>query len=275
MFQNIEAQFKSMDYYLQKIEDASGISMVATGKAADPNVAKFNMQVSIQGTNSIINSIARAQTDMQEDVAINVCYRIRSLCYVNKSISDSYADVVGQRRMKEFVEAEKNNIEYGITIQTTNNNERKQVILNVLNASIDPSGLPESGKLDFSEAMLIYDMIFQDQNLRRIALVLGGKLRRKIKQAHQYKLEYQTNQNQGLLQIKQEEGVQKKMQNDHDSEMMWRKFWADFVLKNNKEPEDVLRQNYPVTPIEQMQQARQMATQEQEQEQPEMAEQQQ
>jgi hypothetical protein len=57
--------------------------------------------------------------------------------------------------------------------------------------------------------------------------------------------------------------------------MMWRKFWADFVLKNNKEPEEVLRQNYPVTPIEQMQQARQMAATAQEQEQPEMAEQQQ
>ena len=272
MFQNIEAQFKSMDYYLQKIEDASGISMVATGKAADPNVAKFNMQVSIQGTNSIINSIARAQTDLQEDVSINVCYRIRSLCYVNKSIAESYANVVGQRRMKEFVEAEKNNVEYGITIQTTNNNERKQVILNVLNASIDPSGSPESGKLDFSEAMLIYDMVFQDQNLRKIGLVLGGKMRRKIKEAQQFKMAAIQQQNQGLLQIKQEEGGQKKMQNDHDYNMMWYKFWADFVLKNNKEPEQVLRHNYPGTPIEQMQQAQQMAAMAEQQEQPEEAE---
>lgn len=265
MFQNIEAQFKSMDYYLQKIEDASGISMVATGKAADPNVAKFNMQVSIQGTNSIINSISRAQTDLQEDVAINVCYRIRSLCYMNKSISDSYSNVVGERRMKEFVEAEKNNVEYGITIQTTNNAERKQVILNVLNASIDPSGSPESGKLDFSEAMIIYDMLFQDQNLRRIALVLGGKMRRKTRAAQQFKMAAIQQQNQGLLQIKQEEGMQKQAEWDYQSSALWRKFWADYVLKNNMEPEVGLRKNYPVTPIDEFQKAQEMAAMAQQQ----------
>lgn len=265
MFQNIEAQFKSMDYYLQKIEDASGISMVATGKAADPNVAKFNMQVSIQGTNSIINSISRAQTDLQEDVAINVCYRIRSLCYMNKSISDSYSNVVGERRMKEFIGAEKNNVEYGITIQTTNNAERKQVILNVLNASIDPSGSPESGKLDFSEAMIIYDMLFQDQNLRRIALVLGGKMRRKTRAAQQFKMAAIQEQNKGLLQIKQEEGMQKQAEWDYQSSALWRKFWADFVLKNNKEPEDVLRKDYPITPIDEFQKAQEMAAMAQQQ----------
>ena len=254
-----------MDYYLQKIEDASGISMVATGKAADPNVAKFNMQVSIQGTNSIINSISRAQTDLQEDVAINVCYRIRSLCYMNKSISDSYSNVVGERRMKEFVEAEKNNVEYGITIQTTNNAERKQVILNVLNASIDPSGSPESGKLDFSEAMIIYDMLFQDQNLRRIALVLGGKMRRKTRSAQQFKMAAIQQQNQGLLQIKQEEGMQKQAEWDYKSSEMWRKFWADYVLKNNMEPEVGLRKNYPITPIDEFQKAQQMAAMAQQQ----------
>jgi hypothetical protein len=210
MFQNIEAQFKSMDYYLQKIEDASGISMVATGKTADPNVAKYNMQISVQGTNSIIGSIARAQTDMQEDVAVNVCYRIRSLCYQNKSISDSYSNVVGQRRMKEFVEAEKNNVEYGISIQATNNNERKQVILNILNASIDPSGSPESGKLDFSEAMLIYDMVFQDQNLRRIGLVLGGKLRRKMKEAQQFKMAAIQQQIRGFFKLSRKKGCKKR-----------------------------------------------------------------
>jgi hypothetical protein len=240
MFRNIQANFEAMNFYMQKIEDVSGISMVATGQSADPNVAKFNMQVSLQGTNSIINSLARAQTDVQEDISINVCYRIRSYCRQNEKIRKSYENVIGERRMKVFVDAEKSNVEYGIKIEASSIDERKQAILELLNASIEPAGGEETGKLSVSEAIIIYDMIFQRQNLRRIGLILGYMLRKKEREAREWKMKYIDQQNKGLAEIEQQKQQAKQMEQQHEAYLADKKFWADFVLKYGRPPEQAL-----------------------------------
>ncbi len=249
-YRNIEAQFNAMNFYMQKIEDTSGISMVATGKSADPNVAKFNMQISLQGTNSIISSIARAQTDVQEDISINIGYRIRSYCRVNKSVKESYSNVVGERRMKAFIEAEKNHVEYGFRIEASSVDERKQAIMQLLQASIDPAGTAESGKLNMSEAIVIYDMIFQRQNLRRIGMVLGYMLKRKEKEAREWKLKYIDQQNQGLAAIEQQKQQAEAIKMKHDADMLSRKFWHDYVLKYGITPEQGLGQSQQRVPQE-------------------------
>lgn len=240
MFKNIQANFEAMNFYMQKIEDVSGISMVATGKSADPSVAKFNMQVSLQGTNSIISGLARAQTDLQEDISINVCYRIRSYCRTNDDIKKSYANVIGERRMKVFVDAEKSNVEYGIKIEASSIDERKQSILALLQASIEPTGGEESGKLDVSEAIIIYDMIFQRQNLRRIGLVLGYMLRKKEREAREWKMKYIEQQNKGLADIEQQKQEAKQAEMKHEEFLADKKFWADFVIKYGVPPDKAL-----------------------------------
>jgi hypothetical protein len=244
-YQNIEAQFNAMNFYMQKIEEVSGISMVATGKAADPYTPKYGLELSLQGTNSIINSIVRAQTDIQEDVSVNVCYRIRSYCRVNEIVRKSYENVIGERRMKVFVEAEKNNVEYGLSIKAANVAERKQAILGLLQASIDPSGSGESGKLSVSEAIIIYDMLHQNQNIRRIGLVLGYMIRKKEREAHQKKLQYIDQQNQGLAQIEQMKQQAEAQRMQHEMMMADKKFWSDFTIKYGRPPEEVLGSQEP------------------------------
>jgi hypothetical protein len=239
-WKNIQAQFEAMNFYMQKIEDVSGISMVATGKSADPNVAKFNMQISLQGTNSIINSIARCQTDIQEDISINIGYRIRSYCLVNDNVRESYSNVIGERRMKMFIEAEKNHVDYGFKIEASSIDERKQAIMGLLQASIDPTGGGETAKLSVSEAVIIYDMIFQRQNLRRIGLVLGYMLRRKEREVHKKKLEYIDRQNQGLAQIEQQKQQMEAAKMQHENMLQDKKFHSDFILKYGKRFEDAM-----------------------------------
>lgn len=240
MFRNIQANFEAMNFYMQKIEDTSGISMVATGKGADPNVAKFNMQVSLQGTNSIISSIARAQTDLQEDISVNICYRIRTYCRVNPEVRKSYENVIGERRMKVFIDAEKNHVDYGIKIEASNIDERKQAILGLLNASIDPAGGDETGKLGVDEAIRIYDMIFQRQNLRRIGLILGWMLKKKQREAREFKMQAIDRQNEGLAQIEQQKAQNKQAEMQHEAFLADKKFWADFVLKYGVPPDKAL-----------------------------------
>lgn len=252
MFRNIESNFNAMNFYLQKIEEASGISMVATGKAADPYTPKYGLQLSLQGTNSIINSIVRAQTDLQEDMSINIGYRIRTLCRMNDSIRESYSQVVGERRMKFFVEAEKNHVDYGYKITATNIDERKQYLIGLLNASIDPSGSGESAKLSAPEALIVYDMLAQNQNIRRIGLVLGYMLRRKEKEVHEKKMAYIEQQNQGLASIEQQKQQWEQLKMEHESNLADKKFWADFILKYGYAPNMAqLTSGSPTAPAQQ------------------------
>jgi len=241
MYRNIQAHFEAMNFYMQKIEDVSGISMVATGKSADPNVAKFNMEISLQGTNSIINGLIRSQTDLQEDVSVNVCYRIRTYCRTNEKIRKSYENVIGERRMKVFVDAEKSDVEYGIKIEASSIDERKQAILSLLQISIDTAGTgDETGKLSVDEAIKIYDMIFQRQNLRRIGLILGWMLKRKKREAREWKMKFIQQQNEGLAQIEQQKAQAKQVELQHESFMADKKFRADFILKYGVPPEKAL-----------------------------------
>ena len=234
-YENIKAQFETMNFYMQKIEDVTGLSMVALGKSADPNVAKFNMQVSVQGTNEIINNIARAQTDLQEDISVNICYRIRSLCRVNDFIRKSYEQVVGEQRMRSIVEADKNNVKYGITIEATDITEEKQFVLAMLQASIKAPGSEGTG-LDISDAIIIQDMIMQRQNFRRIALIIGYKMAKKEQQAianKQRMIELQGEQ------IKQPELIKAQVQQaeqQFEMQKIERQFYYDYILKYTVPP---------------------------------------
>ena len=231
MYDNIRAQFETMNFYLQKIEDVTGLSMVALGKTAEPHTAKFNMQASLQGTSEIISNIARSVTDLQEDISVNVCYRIRSLCRVNDHIRESYENVVGKNRMKAVVDAEKNHVEYGITIFAKDITEEKQNILAMLGGSMKAPGSQETGKLDVSEAILIQDMIMQGQNFRRIGLVLGYKLRKKEQEARaiaQQNIELQGQQIQQPELIKMEA---QKQQQQFELTKMDKEFYYDYMIK--------------------------------------------
>lgn len=230
-YDNIRAQFESMNFFMQKIEDVTGLSMVALGKTADPNVAKFNMQITVQGTNEIINNIARCQTDLQEDVSVNVCYRIRSLCRVNEHIRKSYEEVIGRQRMKCIIDAEKNHVKYGIRIEASDITEEKQNIIAMLGAAIKAPGSDEVGKLDLSEAILIQDMIMQRQNFRRIGLILGYKLSKKEKEAQlikQKNIELQGEQIKIPELIKQQA---QKEQQQFELQKLEREFYYDYIIK--------------------------------------------
>lgn len=236
MSDNIRAQFEAMNVYMQKIEDVSGISMISTGKTPDPDVAKFNMQVTLQGTNEIINSISRAQTDLQEDISVNICYRIRSYCRQNKEIFDSYAQVIGERRMKAVVEAERNHVDYGINIEASDISEEKRVIMGMLQAAMAPEGANSQGMLSPSESVIVIDMIHQGQNLRRVGLVLGYMLRRKAKEAELKQRELIELQNKGNLEMKQMEMEAKKEERNFEIRKIQMEFWKEFTVKHGIPP---------------------------------------
>jgi hypothetical protein len=240
-YDNIKAQFETMNFFMQKTEDVTGLSMMSMGKSPEANVAKFNMQVSVQATNEIINNIARAQTDLQEDISINVCYRIRSLCRVNEFIRKSYEEVIGEQRMKAVVDADKNNVKYGITIEATDITEEKQFVMSMLQASIKQPGTEFAG-LDISDAIIIQDMIMQRQNFRRIGLIIGYKMAEKERQARQQKVKMIELQGE---QIKQPEMIKAQVQQQNqqfelqrlekesalESQKIKEQFYYDYILK--------------------------------------------
>ena len=242
-YDNIKVQFEAMNFFLGKVEETSGISMVSTGKTPDPDVAKFNMQVSLQGTNDIINNITRAITDLQEDLSVNLCYRIRSYCRVNPKILKSYEGVIGENRMKAVVEAEKNDVEYGINMEASDITEEKRNIMSLIQQAITPTGSGDQGKLSPSEGIIIIDMIHQRQNLRRIGLILGYWIKRKEKEMHKRKLQLIEAQGQQVNQLKIIEAQTKQEERSAKAQQAYADFRYKFIIEYGKVPEEVLNNN--------------------------------
>ena len=239
-YENIKMNFESMKFFIQAVEETSGISMISTGKTPDPDVAKFNMQISIQGTNDIINNITRAQTDLQEDISVNICYRIRSLCRKDERILKSYENVIGKFRMKVIVEAEKNHVDYGISIEASDITEEKRNIMALIQMAITPTGSGDQAKLGPGEGIQVIDMVHQRQNLRRIGLIVGYKLRRKERELHQKQLELIQAQGAQVVQMKLTEARAKEQETIAKRQQAYEDFRYKFILQHQQTPEQAL-----------------------------------
>jgi hypothetical protein len=230
---NIKVQLDLMDKAVVNIENTSGINMVSTGATPDPNVAKYNMQAAMQGTNEIINSIARATAELQEDVSINIMYRIRTMCKYDKIVRKSYEDVIGETRMRILLEADKSNVEYGINIKASDLAEEKAAIMSFIQVSIKPTGSDDQSKLSISEAIFIQDMVLQRQNLRRIGMILGFMLRQKEKQAEASKKEFIQLQGQQNIQLEEAKKEAQRDKGEFELEKQREKFQFDYIIQYN------------------------------------------
>jgi hypothetical protein len=248
MHENIAAQFDIMDRFMRLIESISGINLVSTGDTPAPRTGKFNMQVALEGTNQIIGSIIRASTELQSDVSSNVVYRIRGLTRMNKSVRDSYINVIGKAKMKTIMLAEKSNVDYGISIEARDISEMKLFIEEVLGASIKASSGEGGGLLDASEVILIRDMMDQRQNMRMISLTLGYMLRKKGKEREMQKMqaiEAQGKQNQELL-AQQEQG--KQQERVFEMAKIQKEFESDYAVKWQVYPQEAMRRAMATPP---------------------------
>jgi len=240
MEDNIRAQFDIMDRFMIMIESISGINLVSTGSTPEPRTGKFNMQVALQGTNQVIGSIIRASTELQADVSTNVIYRIRSLTRMNKSIQDSYTEVIGKAKMQTIMMAEKSNVSYGISIEARDISEMKMFIEEVLSASIKSSG-EGGGLLDVAEVILIRDMMEQRQNMRMISLTLGYMLRKKGKERELQKMQAIELQGKQLKDIEAQKETSKQEERVFEMAKIQKEFEGDFMIKWGFTPTEAMK----------------------------------
>lgn len=242
MEKNIETQFAIMDRLMMNIEQISGISLVAQS-TPEPRTGKFNMQVAMQNTNQIIGSVIRAATDLQSDVGTNVIYRIRRLCKNNKSIAKSYENVIGEQKMKIILEAEKDNVQYGLKVEARDISEMRMFIEEILAASIKQNATGEvPGLLDPAEVLHVRDMLEQKQNIRFISLTLGYMLNRKGKEAEQKKMQMIELQGEQTRKAAMEQQRGKQQEQQFEMEKLLKQFEADFMLKYKEHPSQMMMQ---------------------------------
>jgi len=251
MHENILAQFDMMNKFMSMIESISGINLVATGDSPEPRIGKFNMQVALQGTDQIIGSVIRAATELQSDVGLNVVSRIRMLCKASKTVRDSYAGVIGEHKMKELMMAEKNAVEYGVSIEARDVTEMKAFIDEVLTASIKAGALGEGSLLDPSEIILVRDMITQKQNMRMIAFTLGYMLRKKGKERELSKLRHIQAQGEQLKGVEQVKEQNKQNERLFELYKIKKQFEYDYYLQHNKYPSALMNEARQQIPAEQ------------------------
>jgi len=249
MERNVIAQFDMMDKFMAMIESISGINLISTGGTPEPRVGKFNMQVALKGTDQIIGSVIRAATELQADVGVNCMSRIRGLLKGDPSAKKSYEGVVGKEQLKTVLMAEKNNVEYGLSIEARDVSAMVSFIEEVLAASIKAAG-GESGLLDASEVILIRDMVEQKQNMRLISLTLGYILRKKGKEAELEKLRAIEAQGQQLQKVEQEKQRNADKERQFEMFKMKKQFEYDYKLKWGQSPGELMEEAVNSTPPE-------------------------
>ena len=241
MEENIKAQFEMMSNFMGLIESISGINLVSTGDTPEPRLGKYNMQIALEGTNQIVGSIIRASTELQEDVGINLMYRIRGLCKGDNNVKKSYSDVVGEHDMKILMLAEKDNVQYGLRVEARDISQMKTFIEEILVSSIKAVSGGQSGLLDPSEVMLIRDMMDQRQNMRLISLTLGYILRKKSKEKELSDLKKIELQGDQLLKVEKEKEKNNKNVRIFELVKLQKEFENEFMIKFGYTPNQAMK----------------------------------
>lgn len=240
MEDNIKAQFEVMNQFMMTIEQISGISLLAQ-TTPEPRVGKFNMQVAMQGTNQIVNSVIRAGTELQADVGVNLMCKIRSLCKNNKPIAEAYESVIGKAKMKVIMDAEKSNVQYGLKVEARDISDMRVFIEEILAASIKGNMTGENaGLLDPSEVLLVRDMLEQRQNIRFITLTLGYMLKRKGKAAQAQKERLIELQGEQTRKAAVEQARTEREKQQFEMAKITKQFEADYMLKFDKHPQELM-----------------------------------
>jgi hypothetical protein len=196
LFAEIIAAF---DFNQRRIEDITGLNPVAMGATPNPNAPVGTTELSINAMTSTLRPLLSAYTKVKENMARNVCKWIQIGVRYNKQMQDAYISVFGDLDVQVLIEAEGDNVTYGIDLSARPTDVEKQQLYESAKISL-ASGRDGRVGIDESDFFAIVRIIESGGSLLFAETVLNNRIR-KAKQ------EFQKSQQQ-----MQEQNA--KMQND-------------------------------------------------------------
>lgn len=209
LFTEIIAAF---EFNQRRIEDITGLNPVAMGSTPNPNAPVGTTELSINSMTSTLRPLLSAYTKVKENMARNVCKWIQLGVRYNSKMRDAYISVFGDLDIQILVEAEGDNVTYGIDLSARPTDIEKQQLYESAKISL-ASGRDGRVGIDEADFFAIVRIIESGGSLLFAETILANRI-------HKSKQEFQRSQNQMQQQNAQmqNEGIMLKDQTEEKAD---------------------------------------------------------
>lgn len=179
------------------IENLTGISPLTLG-SVDPNAPVKTSEIGVATTNDTLRPIIMGYLKIKERVASNVVLWIQMKIKHDPDVMKGYREVIGDDDIETLKTAEKNNVEYGISLIARPTDADKQDILESAKISLQNG---RDGKPGITEAdyFQIRHILSSNGSYKLAEIVLADRIRKSMKEADQRAKENLAIQQQGVL----------------------------------------------------------------------------
>jgi hypothetical protein len=203
--ESLEEFIMTWEAAIQRIEQVTGLNLVMLGAAAPPGSQVTTTQMSAASAAHVLKPIIKVIGRMKNSLAETTMRRLQLAFKTRKDMADAYADVVGEADVEILRQAEKDAVQYGLTFEDRPSEEAKSIIMAGATASLQARRDGKPG-IDLSQFIYITQQLESGGNLKELAALLDYMMAKSEQAIKEEKEKLVQMQNQGLAQIKQQEG---------------------------------------------------------------------
>lgn len=231
-----------LNWCFQMIEQLTGINLVALGATPKPEIKVATTKWALQGTADALKSLITGTLELKENMAYALMRRIQVGLKNSEDIRKAYAGIVGTRELEALSTAEKDMVEYGMSLHYRPDAQYKERLMKFIEVALQPGrdGVPQ---LDIDDAMYFDEALSRGADPIEIRQQITYKIKQRRLQNVKEKMAYIDRQNQGLANINQQ-----KAQNDaqlRQSEAELKAYEENLKAKNTMK-EDRVKANQDI-----------------------------
>lgn len=192
-----------INWCFQMIERMTGINLVALGASPQPEAQVTTTKWALQGTADALKSVITASLELKQNMAYMLMRRIQVGLKNSEEIRNAYLGAIGKNDIMTMAQAEKEAIEYGISMRYRPDADYKSRLFKYIQLALTPGrdGVP---LLEVDDAMYFEEALSRGADPIEIRQQITYKIRQRRMQFAQEKMAYIDRQNQGLAAIQQQ-----------------------------------------------------------------------
>ncbi len=207
-----EDSIRTMEMHFNWIAELTGIDRFSAGITPNPETSATASQIAAQGANDVVEDLAFAYHQIRESCAMNVVQRIALRVKHSKADYDIYTPSLGNNTEIIKLSADLTPQQMGIYMKMAPDDEQRQRITNAIQVSIQSGQIGIEDALKVERAASEGNMIYAESLLSK-SIKLSKEKEQENQQANIEK------QNEGLLQIKQQEAEGSAMKLEGEIQM--------------------------------------------------------
>jgi len=231
-----------LNWCFQMIEKLTGINLVALGATPRPETKVATTRWALQGTADALKSLITGTLELKENMAYALMRRIQVGLKNSDIIRRAYSGIVGTRELEALSTAEKDMVEYGMSLHYRPDTEYKERLMKFIEVALQPGrdGIPQ---LDIDDAMYFEEALSRGLDPVEIRQQITYKIRQRRLQNLKEKMAYIDRQNQGLASINQQKAQEDARLRQMEVEL---KTYEENLRTKNKIKENRVKANQDI-----------------------------